>query len=98
MAKYAALLEDENDIFGGTPKSKLWDMLNTAHEDISKEIIDDIVTSYACMEHIIKQTIGEENINQHLKNYYQERSEEIEDVKKSLYMEFVGNLVYKMPQ
>lgn len=98
MAKYAALLEDEDDIFGGTPKSKLWDMLSTAHEDISKEIIDDIVTSYACMEHIIKQTIDEENINQHLKNYYLERADEIDEVKKSLYMEFVGNLVYKMPQ
>ena len=98
MAKYAALLEDESDIFGGTPKSKLWDMLQTAHEDVSKELIDDIVTSYACMEHIIKQTIAEEMINEHLKNYYRENEEQIEDVKKSLYMEFVGDLVYKMPQ
>jgi len=98
MSKYAALVEDENDIFGGTPKSKLWDMLNTAHEDVSKELIDDIVTSYACMEQIIKQTIGEEVINKYLNNYYIENQEEIEEVKKSLYMEFVGNLVYKMPQ
>ena len=98
MSKYAALLEDEDDIFGGTPKSKFWDMLITPHEDTSKAVLDDIVTSYACMEDIIKQTIGEENINDYLKNYYYDNEKIIEEVKKSLYIEFVGNIVYKLPQ
>jgi len=89
MKQYEALLEDENDIFGGTPKSKLWDMLQTAHEDISKEIIDEIITSYACMEDIIKQTIGEEEINKYIKNYHLENEEKIEDVKKA----FIWNLL-----
>jgi len=98
LNKYAALLEDEDDIFGGTPKSKFWDMLITSHEDTSKAVLDDIVTAYACMEHIIKQTVGEENINEYLKNYYYENEDEMGAVKKSLYMEFAGNIVYKMPQ
>jgi hypothetical protein len=98
MSKYEALFEDENDIFNGTPKKKFWDMLTTAHEDISTESLDEIVQNYACMEHIIKQTIGEEQINIYLKNYYMENEKEINEHKKSLYMEFVGNIVYKMPQ
>lgn len=98
MAKYAALEEDIDDIFNGTPKKKFWDMLQTAHEDISTVILDDIVENYACMEHIIKQTIGEEQINKYLENYYTDNAQDIDEVKKSLYMEFVGNIVYKMPQ
>lgn len=98
MVKYAALFEDENDIFNGTPKKKFWDMLQTTHEDISTQALDDIVQDYACMEHIIKQTIGEEQINEYLKNYYQDNTQAIDGIKKSLYMEFAGNIVYNMPQ
>jgi len=98
MRQYEALLEDENDILGGTPKSKFWQMLITPHEDTSKAVLDDIVENYACMEHILKQNIGEELINEYLKNYYKENKEEIDEVKKSLYLEFVGKIVSKMPQ
>jgi phage host-nuclease inhibitor protein Gam len=98
LSKYAALLEDEEDILGGSPKSKFWEMLITPHEDTSKAVLDEIVTNYACMEHIIKQTIDEEVINEHLKNYYEDNKDEIEYFKKSLYMEFVGKIVWKMPQ
>jgi hypothetical protein len=98
LSKYAALLEDEEDILGGSPKSKFWEMLITPHEDTSKAVLDEIVTNYACMEHIIKQTIDEEVINEHLKNYYEDNKDEIEYLKKSLYMEFVGKIVWKMPQ
>jgi len=98
MKNYAALFEDEDDIFNGTPKSKFWSMINTAHEDISIAILDEIITKYAALEHIVKQNIQEEEINGYLDNYYYEHSEELDALKKSLYMEFVGNLVYKMPQ
>lgn len=98
MNKYAALLEDEDDIFGGTPKSKFWDMLTTPDRDVPAEVIDEIVTRYACMEHIIKQSIGEEVINSYLQNYYHDNEDQIENVKKSLYMEFAGNIISKMSQ
>lgn len=98
MSKYAVLLEDESDILGGSPKSKFWEMLITPHEDTSKAALDDIVTNYASMEHIIKQTIDEEVINEHLRNYYLDNQDEIEEAKKSLYLEFVGNIINKMPQ
>ena len=98
MNKYAALLEDENDILIGSPKTKFWEMLTTPQEDVSQKVLDEIITNYACMEHIIKQTVNEENINEHLKNYYHDNEVLIEEIKKSLYMEFVGNIVYKMPQ
>jgi len=98
MSKYAALLEDEDDIFGGTPKSKFWDMLTTPHEDTSKAVLDDIVTNYAILEHIVKQNIQEEKLNDYLKFYYKEHEQEIEEDKKSVYLEFVGKIVCKMPQ
>lgn len=98
MSKYEALFEDESDIINGTPQSRFIDMIKTTEDDISKEIIDEIITNYASMEHIIKQTINEERINEHLKNYYIDNQETIEELKKSLYMEFAGNIVFKMPQ
>ena len=98
MKNYAALFEDEDDILAGTPKSKFWHMLITPHEDTSKAVLDDIVTSYACLEHIVKKTIDEEKLNSYLNYYYKENTEEIEELKKSLYLEFVGNVVSKMPQ
>ena len=98
MNKYEALFEDEDDILGGTPKTKFWDMLITAHEDTSKEVIDDIATNYAILEHIVKQTIKEEKLNDYLKFYYKENESEIQEDKKSLYLEFVGKVVSRMPQ
>lgn len=98
MADYAALFEDEDDIFAGTPKSKFWSMINTAHEDIAIAILHEIITNHAALEHILQKQIHEEEINDYLKAYYSENQDEIDDLKKSLYMEFVGNLVYKMPQ
>ena len=98
MKNYAALLEDEDDIFSGTPKSKFWSMINTAHEDISIAILDEIITKYAALEHIVKENVHEKEINDYLDNYYHQHTEELNALKKSLYMEFVGNLIYKMPQ
>jgi len=98
MNKYAALFEDEDDIFAGTPKSKFWDMLVTPHEDIAKEVLDEIITRYAVMETIIKESVDEEMINSHLDSHYLQNQAKIEETKKNLYMEFVGNIVYKMPQ
>jgi len=36
MSKYDALYEDEDDIFSGTPKSKFWDSINSANDEIVK--------------------------------------------------------------
>lgn len=98
MKNYAALFEDEDDILGGTPKSKFWQMLITPHEDTSKAVIDDIVTNYACLEHIVKEKIDEEKLEEYLEFYYKENTTEIEELKKSLYLEFVGKIIYKIPQ
>jgi hypothetical protein len=98
MSKYAALLEDEDDILGGTPQTKFWDMLTTAHADTSKAVIDEITTNYAILEHIVKQTIKEEKLNEYLEFYYEDNKSEITEDKKSLYLEFVGKVVSRMPQ
>jgi len=50
------------------------------------------------MEHIIKEKIYEDKINEYLKNYYATNKDDIDDIKKSLYMEFVGNIIFKLPQ
>ena len=98
--KYEVLFEDENDIFGGTTKSKFWDMLTTTHEDIGKEIIDEIFAKYAAMEAILKnvKNIDAEDLNQDLENYCLENSTEIENSKKNLYMEFSIDIINKLHQ
>jgi len=98
MKKKIYLIEDDNDILSKTPKTKFLEILEVIDKDVSSEILDDIITNYACMEHIIKEKIYEDKINEYLKNYYATNKDDIDDIKKSLYMEFVGNIIFKLPQ
>jgi hypothetical protein len=49
MNKYDALFEDEDDIFGGTPVSKYWDINKQISEDLMKDEFDGIVERLAVM-------------------------------------------------
>ena len=96
MSKYDALLEDEDNIFGGSPKSKFWDIIKIANDEIVKDQMDHLLEKFAVMETMLLKEHGEEKLNQIIQQYTFENSEEIEINKKSTYLEFTGEVVSRL--
>jgi hypothetical protein len=96
MSNYEALFEDEDNIFGGTPKSKFWDIANTASDDLVKDQFDVFMEKFAAMETILMKEHGEENINAMLDKFILENSMEVEHNKKSAYLELTGEIICRL--
>lgn len=96
MSKYDVLFEDEEDMFGGSPKSKYWDISNQLNKDLVQAEFDDVVMRLAVMEKMLMKIHDEEMLDKIIKNYYYENMDEIEALKKSMYMELAGKLIYRL--
>ena len=96
MSKYNALFEDEDDIFGGSPVSKYWDISNQISEDLRKDEFDGIIQRLAVMEDMLSQTYDYEDLDTIIKNHSFANLEKIDGLKKSLYMELAGQLIYRI--
>lgn len=96
MSRFEALFEDEDDIFSGSPQSKYWDIAKQVSEDLYRYDFDEIMTKIAVMEKMLMQQHGEEELDRIVNSYALMNPSEIEDHKKSLYMEYAGRLIYKL--
>lgn len=96
MSKYDALFEDEDDIFGGTPQSKYWDISKQLSEDLVRYEFDEIIKKMAVMEQLLMQHYDEEMFDNMIERYALENSDIIQYRKKSLYMEYAGKLIYRL--
>lgn len=96
MSRFEALFEDEDNIFNGTPQSKYWDIAKQVSEDLYQYDFDEIMTKIAVMEKMLMQQHDEDELNRIVENYALMNQEEIENHKKSLYMEYAGRLIYKL--
>jgi len=98
MNSYEALLEDEDDIFGGTPMSKYWDIVNSTHEDYVKDEFDAVVERIAAMEMLLSKAHESETLDRFIQAHCLENRAEIDTLKKSVYMELAGKLIYRAAQ
>ncbi len=96
MNKYEALFEDEDDIFGGSPRSKFWDIVNQASDDLVKDQFDAIFEKFAIMEVMLQEHYSDDEIERKIKSYPLTNPDEIENHKKSLYIEFTGDIVCRL--
>jgi len=96
MSKYDALFEDEENIFGGTPKSKFWDIANQANDDLVKDQFDQYVQKFTIMENFLIEHHGEEKLEQMLAQYSLEKSMQLEEDKKSTYVAWTGDIVCRL--
>jgi hypothetical protein len=96
MSKYDALFEDEGNIFGGTPKSKFWDIANQASDDLVKDQFDTFVQKFTIMENMLNELHGEEQLESMLKMYALENSIQLEEDKKSTYIAWTGDIVCRL--
>jgi hypothetical protein len=96
MVNYEALFEDEDNIFGGTPASKYHDLANNASDEVVKDEFDKVVERFAILEAMLTKEHGDEKLDQLMNQYLMENSADIEKHKKSLYIEFTGNIVMRL--
>jgi hypothetical protein len=94
--RYEALFEDEENIFGGTPKSKYWDIARQSNSEIVEHEFDKIVQKFAIMEKMLGEKYTHEQLEKMISNYGFENGAEIENAKKGLYIEFTGDIVMRL--
>lgn len=90
--KYAALFEDDDDIFLGSPKSKFMDIVFNANNNLVKNEISAIIDKMAAMEIMLNEKVGGDWERELATNDF-ERSFEVDEKAKSLYIEFTGNIL-----
>ncbi len=95
MNRYEALFEDEEDVLSGTPISKYWGIASKTSQDSLEEEFDAIVERIAAMEAILEERHDLEDFDASLKNYCFINREKIDNLKKSVYMELAGKLIYR---
>ena len=98
MSKFEALFEDENDIFAGSPQSRYWDISGQLSEDLVKDEFDIIVQRLAVMEAMLSETHNYDDLDRTVSSYALSNMEKVEELKKSVYMELAGQLIYRVAE
>jgi hypothetical protein len=93
--KYEALFEDEEDIFGGTPKSKYWDIAAQTNEEVVAEEFDFLLQKMAAMEAMLSEHHSYDTLDTTVERFIYENQSKIEELKKNIYMDLAGKLVYR---
>lgn len=98
MSKYKDwFTEDDDDIFFGSPKSKFFDILEQTHRDLVEDEIDKVIEKLAILELIISQDKDEDfDINSYLEEFKKMNLEDVNSMKKVLYMEFSGEIISRL--
>ncbi len=90
-------LEDEDDIFVGSPKSKYFDIAGQANEEIVQDEFDKLLEKYAVMETLLSENKDIDfDINKVVNQYAFEHADEIAEMKKGLYIELTGDIVCRL--
>ena len=96
MSKYSALFEDEDDIFLGSPKSKFFDVVFNANNDVARYELEDMIDRMATMELLLEEKMGSlEAIENTIKEYKYSRTSDIEAHAKNTYIYYMGAILSK---
>lgn len=90
-------LEDEDDIFVGSPKSKYFDISRQANNEIVEDEFDKLLEKVAVMELLLSKDKGDDfDVNDLVKQYVFQNLDEIEEMKKGLYVELAGDIICRL--
>lgn len=90
---YSALFEDEDDIFGGSPRSKFMDVVFNANNDIVKQELENFIEKVATMELMLEEKLGEDDLDDAIKRYKMSHLDEVNTKTKSIYIELMGDIL-----
>ncbi|MCK9454353.1 MAG: DUF2018 family protein [Sulfurimonas sp.] len=86
------LFEDEDDIFMGSPKSKLMDILFNANNDVVRHELEKFIDRAAAMELMMIEKFGED-VDKDIKRFMISNMDDTQDHAKSLYIELMGAIL-----
>jgi hypothetical protein len=93
------LFEDEDDIFMGSPKSKLMDVLFNANNDVVRYELEKFIDRAAAMEMMMKQKCAEtfsdngDDMEKDIQSYILSNRDEVDAFSKNLYIEMMGAIL-----
>ncbi|RLA75523.1 MAG: hypothetical protein DRG11_00940 [Epsilonproteobacteria bacterium] len=96
MSKYDALFEYENDIFGGTPLSKFYDIARQSSDDVVKTQFEFIAKKFAKLEMELSKLTSDDNVEKLLKSANFDETKELNNKAKSLLLEWTGDIVMRL--
>lgn len=89
--------EDDDDIFFGSPKSKFFDIMEQTHRDLLEDELDKFFEKLAVLELIVAQGKDEDfDINSFLQDFKNENQDEVNSMKKGLYMEVSSEIISRL--
>lgn len=89
---YSALFEDEEDIFGGSPRSKFMDVVFNANNDIVRQELENFIEKAAAMELMLEKQVGED-IDFAISQYKMNHLDEVNTKTKSIFVEIMGSIL-----
>ncbi|MRI83086.1 MAG: DUF2018 domain-containing protein [Nitratiruptor sp.] len=88
---------EDDEILGGTPKSRFFDVIFHANRNVVQEELERLIEWMAALELLVEERCGVEDlegaINQILHD--QERAEDLQRRVNSLYIEYMGQILSK---
>jgi hypothetical protein len=90
---YSALFEDEEDIFGGSPRSKFMDVVFNANNDIVRQELENFIEKAATMELMLEEKLGEEDIDAAISRYKSTHLDAVDTKTKSIFIEIMGSIL-----
>ena len=89
---YESLFEDEENIFGGSPRSKFMDVVFNANNDVVRKEHENFISRAAAMELMLEKYVGED-VNRAIDEYSFGNQDDCELKTKSLYIELAGEIL-----
>ncbi|MFA5454922.1 MAG: DUF2018 family protein [Sulfurimonas sp.] len=86
------LFEDEDDIFMGSPKSKLMDVIFNANNDVVRYELQKFIDRTAAIELMMADKFSQD-MDREIQSFMHSRGDEVENHAKSLYIELMGAIL-----
>ncbi len=96
MSRFDALFEDEDDILGGSPVSRYWDIHDQLSKDLIRDEFDKIVERLVALEGLLSENHDYESIDDLVTSYCATNYANMDEFKKSTYMDLAGKLIYRL--
>jgi len=96
MGKFDSLFEDEDNIIGGSPVSRYWDIHDQLSKDLIKDEFDKIVERLVALEGLLSEVHDYEELDDKVASYCATNYATMDEFKKSTYMDLAGKLIYRM--
>jgi hypothetical protein len=90
---YESLFEDEDDIFGGSPRSKFMDVVFNANRSVAEGELQHLVERLAVLEKMLSETMDDADLERRVKQVAFEEADAVNALAKEIYIESMGNIL-----